>query len=336
MPVLTPTVDVYHKASDLPPYVWDTLEECAAEANCVLPLALKACEDEKNPHICSSDFWILCHYPHSSTVDFILSATHNELGEYPIFIVPLCDLEDLQTGFVNSRMEAMVAKLREVTPVERVYSVFAPYAIANAFTNYWTRMTTVMREPEAYYDAQLSICNRKTFRKRQNTISEDIRHSSRPATESDIPRIAELCYEFSQDSDPFFLTPEDARLEAVSLVRNQQVWVQEVSLKGSRPCITCIAAFTRNSSTHATITKVFTDTNSRGQKSAQRLVRRVCEYLFSQGKDTVSLYVGRKKDAAVKVYHNVGFAGLTPGAMDDSKRWLEIGFDQKKVDLGHW
>lgn len=62
----------------------------------------------------------------------------------------------------------------------------------------------------------------------------------------------------------------------------------------------------------------------------------LCSLLIS--KESVMLYVAHNNPAAAKVYHRVGFAGLT----QDSPRsegvdsWVELGLDQMKVRLGHW
>ncbi|KAI3612014.1 hypothetical protein WG66_016109 [Moniliophthora roreri] len=331
------TTDIYQCATDIPAHVWRALEKYAVRANCILPIMVKVLEAEREGMTVPSDqSWIVYHSPNSSTVDFILSSTRNEIGDYPIFIVPLCEPAALTVNFIRPRLEAMVDKLLTVTKITRVYSVFAPYLVSHLFSKIWTELTGIQAESQPYYDSKLSYCTESMLQTRENTMTPNVVHKSRAASNADIPRIAELCYEFARDSEPFILSGDEALFEAKVLVGNQQVWVHEVSAPGSRPNIACIAAFTRNSETNATITKVFTDNRYRGLKCAQRLVRRVCQYLFTS-KDTVSLYVGRSKGAAAKVYHNVGFVGLEgPAAQIDDMTWLEIGFDRTKVTLGHW
>jgi len=53
--------------------------------------------------------------------------------------------------------------------------------------------------------------------------------------------------------------------------------------------------------------------------------------------EKIVLYAGVDNPAR-KVYARVGFQGLTAesSAVDGADHWLEIGFDQAKVDLGHW
>ena len=61
--------------------------------------------------------------------------------------------------------------------------------------------------------------------------------------------------------------------------------------------------------------------------------------LQDKGREAVVLFVGCENPAA-RVYRRVGFKGLDTiidgPAIDNVDRWLEIGFDRKKVILGHW
>ena len=62
--------------------------------------------------------------------------------------------------------------------------------------------------------------------------------------------------------------------------------------------------------------------------------------LKDQGREAVVLFVGCENRAA-RVYRRVGFQGLDTivngcSAVDNVDRWLEVGFDRKKVTLGHW
>jgi ribosomal protein S18 acetylase RimI-like enzyme len=53
--------------------------------------------------------------------------------------------------------------------------------------------------------------------------------------------------------------------------------------------------------------------------------------------ESVVLYVAHDNPAAAKVYHKVGFRGLlSDHAKDGVEDWLELGFDRKVVELGHW
>jgi hypothetical protein len=75
---------------------------------------------------------------------------------------------------------------------------------------------------------------------------------------------------------------ESALKEATYLVNNGLVWVHRIRKSGqSQSEIASIVAFTRNSKSVATISKVFTSPNWRRHGCAERLVRRVCkEYVL--------------------------------------------------------
>jgi len=51
----------------------------------------------------------------------------------------------------------------------------------------------------------------------------------------------------------------------------------------------------------------------------------------------IALYVG-VTNGARKVYADAGFVGLgqSDAHVEGVDRWVEIGFDPTKVDLGHW
>lgn len=61
--------------------------------------------------------------------------------------------------------------------------------------------------------------------------------------------------------------------------------------------------------------------------------------LQDRGREAVVLFVGCENRAA-RVYRRVGFQGLDTivdgSTIDNVDRWLEVGFDRKKVTLGHW
>lgn len=60
--------------------------------------------------------------------------------------------------------------------------------------------------------------------------------------------------------------------------------------------------------------------------------------LQDKGREAVVLFVGCENRAA-RVYRRVGFQGLDTIVncfIDNVDRWLEVGFERKKVTLGHW
>ena len=63
--------------------------------------------------------------------------------------------------------------------------------------------------------------------------------------------------------------------------------------------------------------------------------RRLSNRLLKE-KEKIVLYVGVGNDAA-NVYHRVGFQGLGgSGEVEGVERWLELGFDRNRVNLGYW
>ena len=50
------------------------------------------------------------------------------------------------------------------------------------------------------------------------------------------------------------------------------------------------------------------------------------------------LYVAHNNPAAAGVYSRVGFVGFGPDSepVEGVDSWLELGFDRKQVQLGHW
>lgn len=61
----------------------------------------------------------------------------------------------------------------------------------------------------------------------------------------------------------------------------------------------------------------------------------VCRML-DQGKEMVALYVGITNQAR-QLYTGAGFVGLVDGThVEGVDKWIEIGFDRSKIDLGHW
>ncbi len=145
------------------------------------------------------------------------------------------------------------------------------------------------------------------------------------------------------------------------LIRHRKVWVHTINLPGREEDIASIVAVTRESASVSAITKVFTNENWRGKRCAERLVRHVTKtyvdssfplspfvsdwlnysLLDKYNKESVVLYVGDTNPAR-KVYQRVGFSDTTGEALCSDKGqfkrgdWLELGFDQSKVNLGHW
>lgn len=340
MPGLTSrlTTSTYTNIHAIPQLFWDTLRVNACRSNVILSNAEKTLASEDLP--IRKECWITCSTFDSAsfeTIDLILSCTDHAMGSYPIFIVPTRPLSQLDENYLLPRLSLLVRALHSAVSVSRVFSVFAPDPVTEMFTDLWVDLTGVPFVPQSYYAATLSVCTKRTFIDRSTTVHPSLRYSLRPAVESDICNVAELCYEFALGSEPFVLTRDDSVREAAILVQNKQIWVHEIQRADEAPEVASIVCTTRPSTTVSAITKVFTNPRWRKLGCAERLVRRVCKHILKT-KESVMLYVAHDNEGAANVYHRVGFVGLDERdfSAEGVEPWLEIGFDRDHVELGHW
>jgi hypothetical protein len=307
MPVTTPTyiLQAYSAPSGLPPFIWSFFAKHQQHTNVMYPVAKKLLERESGGDPPTDSLWITCSTNHNSatdpTLDFVLSVTPGPQGAYPVFICTPTPVDQLKPDYILPRMQRVVEVLSTSIPTERVYSVFAPAPVAQAFAEAWTLRTGVGLDvdPE-YYSAKLTHCTPSTLRDRRPTLPVDRSYIMRPAVPADIPAVAEHCHGFAAASvrltfalqtrkiltasispsdlqEPFTLTREAAIQEATYLVQNNMVWVHEIVDSEEPPQIASIVAATRSSESVAGITKVFTNPNTRNMGCAERLVRTVCD-----------------------------------------------------------
>ncbi|KAG1753555.1 uncharacterized protein EDB91DRAFT_1043631 [Suillus paluster] len=323
--------------TEIPDDVWETLRDNAARANVILPHAKKVFDDQDSlPG--SEQLWLVYSKPGTSNIKLILSCTEGPQGKYPIFIVPTAPIAELTPELLQSAMEAFCKALLDGahSRKQRVFSVFSVKPVAEAFASAWKTLTQINCIPKPYYDAIFMTCSRETLI-RAAPPTEDEVIELRRAISQDADKIAVLCEKFpGLRYDPFVLTPEQASQEAALLIDNNQAWVYEVRESNDETDIASIVAVTRDSTTVAAITKVYTPDIWRGKGRAERLVRRVCRELLKTHEQVV-LYVGVDNHAK-KVYDRVGFQGLSEGfpTIDGAEHWVEIGFDRAEVTLGHW
>ncbi|KAG1757182.1 hypothetical protein EDB19DRAFT_1890983 [Suillus lakei] len=338
MPGLLSSIQHFDLSTGIPKDVWTALYANAARANLILPHAEKVFGRQKFiPKIDATEqHWLVYSKPGTSEIQFILSCTEGPLGKYPIFIVPTVPIAVLTPNLLKNSMEALCSALLNEPGFkrERVFSVFSVEPVTKAFVLAWEKYAKIDHIKEPYYTAIFSMCTANTLIRQQRAAraSEDVALEPRPAVEQDVENIAVLCYEFAATSPPFVISIEKAREEARLLIANKQVWVHEIQRRNGKPEIATIVTVTRKSEGVAAITKVYTPEKWRGKGCAERLVRHVCIELLEKYKKIV-LYVGVDNSAKI-VYDRVGFQDLNEGS--PSERWLEIGFDQAKVELGHW
>ncbi|KAF4563103.1 hypothetical protein EYR40_007177 [Pleurotus pulmonarius] len=344
MPIATthPFTTTYSRASDIPTHIWDSLKSNEWHTNTVLPHLIKRRAEEQEQHaVRHGEFWITCCTPGSpSSVDLVLSCTDGPVKKYPIFIASIHPYARLTPDFLDERIYILAEALAKVVSPSRVYSVYAAEPISLQFMHAWAERTGIQPEPTPYYASKVSHCTKDTL------IEPPIRqahHRSRQGTSEcrlaqspDLEDLVKLCFGFSVESPPFQHSPQSAYREAKALLERRQAWVLAVRSPSGGVHLASIVAVTRNTENVATITKVYTLPEYRGHGYAETLVRHVTkEYLKT--KQVVMLYVGHENPAA-NVYRRVGYVGLGKGSVQVKgvDNWMEVGFDQNKVVLGHW
>ncbi|KAI0830569.1 hypothetical protein BC628DRAFT_880411 [Trametes gibbosa] len=334
------TCSVLTHPSQFPPHVWDALRGEPRSSNIVRAHATKAVGQNgasRAARIHSSDTWVICCTPDPNPMlQFIVSCIDGPLGPYPVFIYTPLPSDRLVAGFIQPRIRLIVDVLRNNVAPERVFSVFALDPLADAFATIWMATTHVLPASQPiYYHAKFMHCTKATFKTSGQIGATHLLEDSRPAIIADAQEVAALCWGFAAASEPFVLSMEVALEEALLLIRTGHVWVHTVQDSDTAPKITTIVCATRNTATVSAITKVYTNPSWRSRGYAERLVRYVCEILFTT-KENIVLYVAHNNPAAAKVYGRVGFVGFSSSENGSVDSWKEVGFDREMVQLGHW
>jgi hypothetical protein len=68
------------------------------------------------------------------------------------------------------------------------------------FTKLWGNLTGICFLPQPYYSAAFSACTKHTLIDKSTPIHPPLKDIIRTAVKSDIPSVAELCYDFALDS----------------------------------------------------------------------------------------------------------------------------------------
>ncbi|PPQ63763.1 hypothetical protein CVT24_004272 [Panaeolus cyanescens] len=332
------SVQIFSQASDLPQAAWAALSAHQAQANIILPVLRKLLAREQRGIPTHNHTWVVMFSSRNpNEVRYIFSLTDSILSTYPAFIFTTVPFTYHRYESFVGPMKALVSALRQYgISRRRIYSVFAPKALAEAFAHAWSESTGIRVVSDPYYNSWLSTVTPSRFSPAPGPYdTQDLEY--RCATEGDIPQVARLCFEFAETSPPFQISREDAFREATHLVRNQLVWVCAMRTKDAGWQAVSLVAFTRNTDVSATITKVFTLEKAQRRGIAGKLTSKVCQYLFSKGKQQISLFVGVTNSAAT-VYQRLGFPMPPTQAngqpMPTNEQWVEYGFDQSRVTLG--
>ena len=194
----------YKRAVDIPPIVMTALHDDACSSNVIYAQLSKIRRGSATGH--ADDLWIAVwvtdtsRMPADPHLSLLLSCTHGSLGAYPIFIFA-SSTDDLINTALCQGIEFMSQELlRHVSP-NRVFSVFAPDAVADAFVDTWTRLTGIQACSGApYYHAYLQSCDQTSLGDHMLLPIRNATFTLRPAMESDTDQVAKLCYEFAATS----------------------------------------------------------------------------------------------------------------------------------------
>ncbi|KAG9010309.1 hypothetical protein FRB94_010659 [Tulasnella sp. JGI-2019a] len=265
------------------------------------------------------------------TLDIIVALTTGPLGPRPLFIASPHISATLTWAFLRPRIDLLVSEILGLdnVPMERIFSVFGPKPLVQAFATVWSRGAGVLPIDDPYTSATYRICcpSRLVAAPPQAAGGE-----ARLATIQDLERVSELLRQFAEPG-PYILTPQTAHQEALAFISANCLYVYESRTHAGAPVITSIAVIERTSTNVACVTKLYTADEYRANGFGTRLLRYVCQFLLHrQRKAAVMMYVPDGSGAPDKVTRRVGFRDVDRQNAD--RDWLEQGFQE--TNLGHW
>ncbi len=202
LPMASFSVSTIQSARDIPAAVWDVFRENAQASNVMYAHADNAFKSPTPDG--TADCWVVVWNltepsGTSAAILFVLSCTTGPLGPYPIFIFTPLPAASLAREFLSPRILAMARALRLMVAPERVFSVFAVDALADAFVASWTVETGIqLNSNPVYYHASLMCCDRNTLR--THPPQGEVTFASRLATAADVKKVSLLCQDFSATS----------------------------------------------------------------------------------------------------------------------------------------
>lgn len=198
MPALTSStsVVVYDDAHALPENVLSALTAHPRESNVILSGVEKS-RSRPEP-LKGKEYWIACTT--DGTVEFVLSCAEGAIGAYPVFIYSTKPSSELDEEFLLHRLRLLTRKLFDTVGITRVFSVFALQKVTEVFQYLWSQMTGVEAVPTPYYAATFTHCDKSSYIERAPTLCPSLKYDLRPATEADIPAVADQCYGFAETS----------------------------------------------------------------------------------------------------------------------------------------
>ena len=132
------------------------------------------------------------------TLDIVLSCVNSTLGDYPIFLWTPRNPTSLSPSWMIPRVKLLAEHLLDIVPPCRVFSIFGMTQLVKSFTRSWSDLVRCPIEPEPFYAATYSFCNRETFKEFHDPLSRE--DNIRRANMGDLAQVAQLCKEFADDS----------------------------------------------------------------------------------------------------------------------------------------
>ncbi|KAF9515996.1 hypothetical protein BS47DRAFT_710689 [Hydnum rufescens UP504] len=283
-------VNVFNSATRLLDAVPELVHD-PIQANTILPYALKRKAQEESGLASSAyssfpdgvpPLWVVLwterHGTQRPMLDLVVAITNSNISTLPLFIFTPHQAALTTPDFLFPRIARLVDVLKTVIDASRVFAVFAPVQITRLFANLWSWKTGIAAVDTPYYRAVLatvtldslasSLADPQSFRR------------NRLAQMADLEEVAPQFKAFADDSVIYPMTLDQAREEACEYIRERKLWLCEAEPGGDgvRTIVSIVAA-TRNSGTHAFITKVFTPRQFRQQGHAKHLVAWVSKTL---------------------------------------------------------
>lgn len=335
-------VIVHHDATSFLERFRQDLLQRPIEANLVLAIASRAARLEKvessQSRLRQAPLWVSVGTRVSQgqrvRLDFIAAFTSSRLDTYPLFFYPAHAASIYTPEFTRPRVALLVEELIRYPHIPpRLFSVFAPAPLSEEFSRQWSAKSRRRRVELPHFSSVLTTVKPDTLD--DSLIDEQAHRHSRLATMADLTAVAVLFDQFAAGSGFYAVTPEQALIQAEQAIRERLVWLYELESQGVRTPIGVVAAL-RNTPRHAFITKVFVEEEHRRNGLGKRLVAWVCDHLFEEGYDDVSLYVDEQQTPeAAALYDKVGFMGLCGRSRPPRvETWVEIAFEN--TIKGHW
>ena len=132
------------------------------------------------------------------TLDIVLACVRGSLGDYPIFLWTPKTPAPISSSWFMPRTELLAARLADIVPPQRVFSVFGMTPLVKSFTRCWSDLVKCPIELEPFYAAHYTYCNLETFKEAIHSLPSG--DNIRRANVEDVVAVAKLCKEFADDS----------------------------------------------------------------------------------------------------------------------------------------